>query len=278
MGRVILDVDNVSFSYSSFNVLDKVRFGVSKGEFTGIIGPNGSGKSTLLKCISNVLNTDSGKIRFNDKGVGEYSRTELARNMAVVSQNTEITFGFTCEEIVLMGRSPYIPRFGSEQDRDYEIVRGAMRATNTLHLANRSITSISGGERQRVIIAQALAQQPKLLLLDEPTSHLDIKHQVELLDLLTRLNEKEGLTVIAVMHDLNLSALYCDYLIMLSEGQVYSIGTCEQVITAENVESVYGTSVSVTKHPITGRPQVALHTEKTYERDNNRAVEQVGSR
>lgn len=273
MGRVILDVDNVSFSYNSLDVLDGVRFTVSRGDFIGIIGPNGSGKSTLLKCISNVLKTDGGTIRFHEKPVDEYSRTELAREMAVVSQNTEVTFGFTCEEIVLMGRSPYIPRFSSEQERDYKLVHEAMKATNTLHLAKRIIANISGGERQRVIIAQALAQQPKLLLLDEPTSHLDIKHQVELLDLLVKLNKEEGLTVIVVMHDLNLAALYCDYLIMLSEGKIYSIGTCEQVITADNVESVYGTSVSIVKHPITGRPQVALHTKSIYEKPDRKVAE-----
>ena len=164
MGKVILNVNNVSFSYEALEALDSVCFTVLKNDFVGIIGPNGSGKTTLLKCISKVLMPTKGEIHFNEKAIEDYSRMEFARNMAVVSQNTEIAFEFTCEEIVLMGRSPYIPRFGSEKEKDYDIVEQAMKVTNTHHLAKRSIANISGGERQRVFIAQALAQQPKLLL------------------------------------------------------------------------------------------------------------------
>jgi len=274
MGKIVLNIESVSFSYDAVDVLEKVSFKVEQGDFVGIIGPNGSGKSTLLKCLSRVLDVKAGDIRLYDKPISEYRRKELARNMAVVSQDTDVSFGFTCEEIVFMGRSPYLGRFSSETETDHAIVRNAMQLTNTEHLAKRVVTEISGGERQRVFIAQALAQQPRVLLLDEPTSHLDIKHQAEILDLIAELNERDGLTVIAVMHDLNLAALYCDHLIMLREGQVYSIGDAHEVITAQNIEEVYGAKVLVTTHPVAQKPQVVVMSQKAMTLKQNGNTEQ----
>jgi len=185
---------------------------------------------------------------------------EAARKMAVVPQETAVNFPFTVEEIIMMGRSPHLGRFQAEGKRDYEITGRSMDLTNTRHLAGRQVTAISGGERQRVIIAKALAQEPELILLDEPTSHLDINQQVEILSLLQRMNREGGLTVLAVFHDLNLAAQFCDLMILLQRGKAYRVGKPEEVLTAGSIEEVYGTRVLVKKHPVTGRPAVFLLT------------------
>ncbi len=269
MSLEILQICDVSFSYPEVDVLYNIEFSVRKGDFIGIIGPNGSGKSTLLRCMTNTLPVQGGDILLLGKPVDRYSRLELAKKVAVVPQSTEVAFNFSCEDIVLMGRAPYISRFGRESKKDYEIVRNVMDLTNTSHLAKRNITSLSGGERQRVIVAQALAQEPEVLLLDEPTSHLDISHQVEILDLVSSLSKREGLTVVTVMHDLNLSAMYSDYLVMLKDGTVYVKGKAKEVITPKNIKEVYGARVCVTAHPETGKPHVILNANSNGSEDGS---------
>jgi len=255
-----LDVLGVECAYGAVKVIDGMTFSIGQGCFAGIIGPNGSGKSTLLRCISRTLKPVRGTVLLQGESLYKMSPREVARKMAVVPQETAVNFPFTVEEIIMMGRSPHLGRFQAEGKRDYEITSRSMDLTNTRHLAGRQITAISGGERQRVIIAKALAQEPELILLDEPTSHLDINQQVEILSLLQRLNREGGLTVLAVFHDLNLAAQFCDLMILMHGGKAYRVGKPDEVLTAENIEEVYGTRVLVKKHPVTGRPAVFLLT------------------
>lgn len=254
----VLEILGVKCSYGSVEVLSGVTFSVTGGSFVGIIGPNGSGKSTLLRSVSRVLEPYEGAVMLNGNNIYSLTAREVAREMAVVPQETAVNFSFTVEEVVMMGRSPHLGRLQWEGKRDREIVARAMEYTNTSHLAGRPVTALSGGERQRVIIARALAQEPEIILLDEPTSHLDINHQLEILNLLQRLNREEKLTVISVFHDLNLAAQYCDKLVLLQEGRIFALGTPSEVLTAENIKKVYGTNVLVRQHVITGRPVVML--------------------
>ncbi len=255
---VIFKVNDIECSYGAAKVLNGLTFSVGSGSFTGIIGPNGSGKSTLLKSLSRVLKPVKGTVLLNELDLYKMGPREVARKMAVVPQETAVNFSFTVKDIVLMGRSPHLGRFENEGERDFALAKQAMAQTGTLHLADRPITAVSGGERQRVIIARALTQEPEIILLDEPTSHLDINHQVEILSLLRRLNRENNLTIISVFHDLNLAAQYCDNLILMKKGAVYTVGEPEAALTAGNIKEVYGASVLIRKHPVTGRPSIIL--------------------
>ena len=239
MVNLRLRVQGIEFAYNSVPVLKDVAFEAKEGEIIGVLGPNGSGKTTLLRCMNRALSPSKGTVLVEDKEIGSLSRKEIANEMAVVPQNCIITFPFTALEIVMMGRNPSMDRFQRETKGDVEIVRKAMEATSVTHLAGRSMNQLSGGERQRVIIARALAQQPKILLLDEPTLHLDVNHQMEIMELVRELARREKLTVIMVSHDLNLAARYCDKLILLSEGSVLSAGSVPDVLTQDNVEKVF---------------------------------------
>lgn len=255
---VNLKILDLACSYGASKVLDSLTFSFESGSFTGIIGPNGSGKSTLLRSISRVLKPTGGAVLLDDQNLYELNAREVAQKMAVVPQETAVNFSFNVEDIIMMGRSPHLGRFQSESKNDFALVNHVMELTNTHHLASRPITAISGGERQRVIVAKALAQEPKIILLDEPTSHLDINHQVEILNLLRRLNREQHLTVVVVFHDLNLAAQYCDSLLLMQQGRICIMGKPEKVLTADNIKEVYGTDVLIRKHPVTGRPAVML--------------------
>ncbi len=248
----MLDVEALAVSYGASKVLRDITFSVDKGECIGIIGPNGSGKSTLLKAMSKILKPTSGKVVVCGKGLERYTVKELARRMAVVPQETGIEFDFTCLEIVLMGRNPHMGRFEVEGKKDMDIAREAMELTNTWHLKDRPFSRISGGERQRVIIARALAQEPSVLLMDEPVSHLDINYQIEILDLVERMKEERRMVVIIVFHDLNLAARYCDRLILLSDSRILAAGKPEEVLTQDHIHEAFHANVVVRKHPLTG--------------------------
>lgn len=234
-----LRVQGIEFAYNSVPVLREVAFEAREGEIIGVLGPNGSGKTTLLRCMNRALSPSKGTVLVEEKEIGSLSRREIASEMAVVPQNCIITFPFTALEIVMMGRNPSLDRFKRETKADLEIVKGAMEATGVKSLAGRTMNQLSGGERQRVIIARALAQQPKIMLLDEPTLHLDVNHQMEIMELVKELARREKLTVIMVSHDLNLAARYCDKLILLDEGNVLSAGAVPDVLTQDNVERVF---------------------------------------
>ncbi|MCK8826555.1 heme ABC transporter ATP-binding protein [Natroniella acetigena] len=256
---VKLKVDKLSYKYNELTkILKGVSFAIEQGEFIALIGPNGSGKSTLLKNINSILKPDQGKVYLDELDLQKLAKKEMAKRLAVVPQNTTINFDFTVEEIVLMGRAPYLSRFKGESSQDYQIVREAMELTNTTQFADRRINQLSGGERQRVILARALAQQPEVLLLDEPTSNLDINYQLEMMELLRKLNREQELTILIVIHDLNLASQYCDKLLLLNQGQIYGFGTPEEIITAENIEEVYGSKVIIRRNYPSNRPYVTL--------------------
>lgn len=253
-----LKIHGLFFQYQSVPVLSDVNLEIKKGDFLGIIGPNGSGKSTLLKNINALLKPLKGKIILGDKDILKMSRQQIARSMASVPQDTSVGFNFSVYEVVMMGRSPYLKRFQKEGTRDFKIVREIMELTKCWSFKDRSIMELSGGERQRVVLARALVQQPEIILLDEPTAFLDISYQTEILDLIKTFNLERNLTVIAVLHDLNLAAQYCDSIILLKEGKIYSTGSPSEVITADNIQKVYGTKVIISRHPLTETPYVSL--------------------
>lgn len=248
---VVLTVDGIDCYYGSVKVLENVRFAVKERDFMGVLGPNGSGKTTLLRSISRTLKPHRGTIFLNNVDVYDLENIEVAKQMAVVPQDTAIAFNFTALDIVLMGRNPHLSRFQMESENDIAMARKAMELTNTWHLAKRPINKLSGGERQRVIIARGLAQEPKILLLDEPTVHLDINNQLEIMDLLKELSIKKRLIVLAVFHDFNLAARYCDSAILLKDGKIVSAGNLDTVLTKENIKNVFQVDTMVRKHPIT---------------------------
>lgn len=254
---MMLVVEGLTCAYGKNIVLRDISFEVARGEFVGIIGPNGSGKTTLVKAITKVLKPIRGRISVDGTDVSLLSFKELARRVAVVSQSPDIEFDMTVEEFILLGRIPHRRKFQFLESREDE--RAALKAmdlTGLLHLKDRILKELSGGERQLALIARALAQEPDLLILDEPTAHLDITHQVSILNLLKRLNGRENLTVITVLHDLNLAAGYCDRLIMLKEGKVYKVGKPEEVLTSQIIGDVYQTEVIVGRDPISFKPHI----------------------
>ncbi|HLR21529.1 MAG TPA: ABC transporter ATP-binding protein [Tissierellaceae bacterium] len=246
-----LEVKKIEFGYRGTPVLKDISFNVEKGKFLSIIGPNGSGKSTLLKTLNNLYSPNKGEILVKKKNIKNYKSKELAKELALVPQDTNIDYEFVVEDIVMMGRYPYKGRFEKEDDNDYKIIDEALNMTNTTELRERLITEISGGERQRVIIAKALVQNPSIILLDEPTSNLDINHQIEILNLLKKLNEEEKTTVILVMHDINLAAQYSDEIILLNNGEILGEGIPETVITVENIKEAYNMEVAIDRNKYT---------------------------
>jgi iron complex transport system ATP-binding protein len=254
----MLRIDKLSYSYGDKRVLEEIDLYIEEGEFIGIIGPNGSGKSTLLKNISNFLKPEAGAIYLNHRILNDYSAIELARQLAVVPQDTYINYNFSVYDLVMMGRNPYQDRWGRVAREDMKVVREAMEKTDIMDFKDKGINQLSGGERQRVIIARALAQKPEILLLDEPTASLDINYQQEIFDLLANLNKELGITIIVVSHDLNLSSQYCSKLILLYKGKINKIGNPEEVLTADNIAEVYQTEVMVEKNPLTDRPYIIM--------------------
>lgn len=254
----MIEVDSIFFRYHQDWVLQDVSFQVRKGEFVGVIGPNGSGKTTLLKILYRLLSPQQGEVFFDRLSLKKMSRGEIAKKIAVVAQETYPAFPFRAIEMVLMGRSPYLGHLMFESPKDLEIAKKAMEWTETLPISQRPIDELSGGERKRVYIARALAQEPEMILLDEPTSNLDIHHQVEFLDLVLSLNREKGLTILMASHDLNLASEYCDRLIFLQNGKIYKMGSPEEVMTRENIEKVYGCEVWVDRNPVSGMPRVSL--------------------
>ena len=255
----MLNIKNLVCGYSSGFTLKDINLELKKGEFWGIVGPNGSGKTTLLKTITKLLKPEQGEIVLDGEDIEDMGFKDIAKKVAVVPQFVNTEVGISVEEFVFLGRIPHRRAFQFfETKADEGIAEEAMKSTGVFQLRQRDMNNLSGGEDQRVAVARALAQQPLLLLLDEPTAHLDIGHQVRILDLLAGLNEKTSLTIMAVFHDLNLASEYCDKLLLLKDGSVHSVGSPEKVLTYRALEEVYGTLVIVNKNPISGRPYVIL--------------------
>lgn len=224
----------------------------------GLIGPNGSGKTTLLKILDGILTPREGRVWLRDKDLSQLGRETLAKVIGVVPQDYSMFFPFSVEEIVLMGRTPHLGLLRFEGQKDFAIARRAMELTETTEFRRRGMGELSGGERQRVLIARAVTQEPEVLLLDEPTTYLDIKHQVALFQLMKTLHEQGNLTVIVVTQDINLAAQYCHRILLIKNGQYFSMGTPSEVVTPEIIRQVYETDVLIDPHPRTGLPRVTL--------------------
>jgi iron complex transport system ATP-binding protein len=233
-----------------------VSLTVERGDLVGILGPNGSGKTTLLRVLDGSLRPHNGSVMLDGRPIGDWSRREIARRIAVVPQDTHAPFDFTVFDIVLMGRFPHLGAFALEGPQDLAIARRALEATGTADLETRAFSTLSGGEKQRVVIASALAQGSPLLLLDEPTASLDIGHQLEVETLLARLNRDTGATMVLSTHDLNLAAALCRRLVLLREGRVLASGPTADVLTSDTVRALYGVDADVQRHPHSGRLNV----------------------
>jgi iron complex transport system ATP-binding protein len=257
----LLQAIDISFSYRRYGrgstagdrrVLHDVSLSVTAGDLVGILGPNGSGKSTLLNILAGGLLPQHGSVRLDDRAMTDWSRRDIARRLAIVPQDTHAPFDFTVLDIVLMGRFPHLGTFALEGPEDLAIARRALNATGTAALETRAFNTLSGGEKQRAVIASALAQSPRLLLLDEPTASLDIGHQLEVQALLERLNGGSGVTMVLSTHDLNLAAALCRRLVLLKDGGVLTSGPTADVLTPGAVRALYGVDADVERHARTG--------------------------
>ncbi|MBI4711806.1 MAG: ABC transporter ATP-binding protein [Planctomycetes bacterium] len=271
----MLKISNLTSGYIDKDVIKDISFEIRQGEFVGFVGPNGSGKTTLFRTISKIIPAYRGGLAYKDKEIRDWPVKSLAREIAVVPQFLLLTFPFTVRDFIGLGRIPHLDRFSAVSRRDNEVIEQSMRITECAGLGDRLVTELSGGELQRVFLAQALAQEPKLLLLDEPTAHLDIGHQVEIMHLLKRLNKEQGITILIILHDLNQAGEYSDRIILFNEGRVYKTGTPVEVLNYQDIETVYKTVVVVKDNPISGKPYVIpvpkdrwARNERTEERKN----------
>jgi len=256
-----IKVENVSFGYDLKQVLKEIDFSIGKGSFFCLVGPNGSGKSTLLKVISSALKPREGVVMLENMDTSRLKKREIAKVLSFVPQNTSLEFDFKVMDVVLMGRYPYLSKLRGETQEDIEIAEKAMKYTNTAHLKDRSFMELSGGERQRVILAQALTQQPRVILLDEPVSHLDLQHQVEILNLIKKMCLDNKLTAVTVLHDLNMASAYGDYIVMLKDGRIVHRGTPFETLTAANIKEIFNTDVYVSVSPVGNKPYIYTLTK-----------------
>jgi iron complex transport system ATP-binding protein len=252
----IIKLEGAAFRYREREIFSELTLTLEAGEILGLIGPNSSGKTTLLKLMDGLLRPQGGKVFLEGNDLNRIPRSQIARTIAVVPQTMEVPFSFTVGEIVLMGRATYLGRFGWERQRDLSIAREAIGLAGVAGLEERPFWELSEGEKQRVLIARALAQEPKVMLLDEPTSHLDLNHQMAINELIRNLNQEKNLTVLHISHDLNLAAEYCHRMVLLHRGSVYAMGPPAEVITEDNIRQVYEAAVRVERNPLSGAPRV----------------------
>ena len=253
----IVNVDDLYYSYGNIQALKGVNFKIDGYKMVGILGSNGSGKTTLLKNISGYLKPSKGNVFIMGRSIYKMRAKDRAMLIGYVPQDMYFDFEFTSYDVVMMGRTPYLRRFQRETEKDVISVREAMILTNTWDLKDRYVNELSGGQRQRVYIARALAQEPKILLLDEPISHLDVKYQIEVLSILKQLTAKEIL-VFAVLHDINLSSQFCDLILLMKDGEIISIGTPNEVITEENMKMAFSVDADVIRNPIIDTPLIVI--------------------
>ncbi|MBN1445278.1 MAG: ABC transporter ATP-binding protein [Candidatus Omnitrophica bacterium] len=251
----MLYIKNMSFSYGREKILKNLSAEIKDGEFFGIIGPNGSGKTTLLKVMTKILKPSSGSIMLNGKDIKKIPALQYAKSVSFLPSEIEVAFSYAVGEFVAMGRFPYTGRYGNMSAADRKKVMDVLEKFEIGSYGSRKIQELSDGEKQRVFLAQAIVQEPSVIILDEPTSHLDIGHSFRILDIIKDLN-RSGITVISVLHDLNLASEYCTRLLMLKNGEIFSQGSPEEVLTYANIEQVYQTKVLVYKNPRSGKPYV----------------------
>ncbi|MGI6471540.1 MAG: ABC transporter ATP-binding protein [Candidatus Methanomethylophilaceae archaeon] len=259
----MLRTKDLSYSYKEKPVLENINFDLVQGEILGIIGPNGCGKTTLLGNLNKNLRPKGGCVMIHDTDLEDLKKKEIAREIAVIPQTNEIKFSFTVREIVSMGRMPFQEAFQGDSYDDIAIIDDAIEKAGISNMAERYINTMSGGERQKVIIARALAQTPKILLMDEPTLHLDISAQFDILDLIHALSKEEGLTVVIVSHDLSMAARYCDRIMMIHNHKIHDMGKTEDVLTSENMRTVFNVEAELTKDPKTGKNMVLMYGSAT---------------
>ncbi|MUG65512.1 MULTISPECIES: ABC transporter ATP-binding protein [Paenibacillus] len=252
-----MKVEEISYSVRDKRLIESISLEIIEGEFIGLIGPNGSGKSTLLKNIYRVLKPDRGGVYLNGKDLSQMTQKETARSMAVVSQEANMAFDFAVMDIVMMGRAPHKRLLESDTARDQEIAERALARVGMQHAASSSFATLSGGEKQRVLIARALAQEAGFLILDEPTNHLDIRYQLQMMDLVKALK----LTSFAALHDLNIAACYCDRIYVLNDGRIVAAGRPEEVMQKELLLRVFGVKTQISRHPSTGKPAITFLPE-----------------
>ncbi|KPK36308.1 MAG: ABC transporter [Nitrospira bacterium SG8_35_1] len=264
----ILDIKNISLNMRDKLILSNVSLSVAAGEFFVIIGPNGAGKTSLLKVLSGLQKAHQGSVAIKDKDISKYRRRNLSQIMAIVPQQIELGFPFTVAETVIMGRTPHLGILGMEGENDFHLAEEAMKFTDVVHLADRKLHQLSGGELQRVIIARAICQQPEIILLDEPTTALDPSHQLKIMDLMEKFRREHGTTIVMVSHDLNLASMYGDRLLLLKEGRVVKTGEPKKVLNKELLEQSYGCRIQVDVSPLGGVARVTpipdkfLHVEE----------------
>lgn len=251
-----MSLEKVNFRYPTGFALEDITLEIPRQSFLALIGPNGSGKTTLLHLMSKVLQPDRGQVYLDGKSLAHFTARELSRRIAVISSEQHFQFPFPVFEVVAMGRFPYLGRLQKMSKEDWEIVDEALRMTRTDELRERPISQLSSGERQRVLIARAIAQRPSVLILDEPNAHLDINHQIAIFQLLQFLNEKHAITEVMVLHDLAAAAAFCKSVALLHQGELVKQGTPQEVITAENIRNIYGAEVVVSASESDGVPQI----------------------
>ncbi len=256
-GEQGIHAEGLAWEVDAKRILNDVSLHADGGQFVGLVGPNGAGKSTLLRAISGILSHVEGTVSLDGQDLRSLSSRRVAANLALIPQIAPYTYGFTSLELVLMGRYPHLGRFQIEGKDDHRIAMDAMELTETEGFAERTMDTLSGGERQRVLVARALAQQPRVLLLDEPTSNLDVLHQLKVLDVVRQMVD-DGLAAIAAIHDLNMAARYCDRLVLLQEGQVAAEGPAEDVLTPQAIKSAFGVNAAVYRDPVTDCLAISL--------------------
>ncbi len=258
MNNAAIRMNRVTFSYGNGAVLRDVDLTIGRGEMVGLIGPNGAGKTTLIRLVSGVLAAGNGDVRLQGVDTRRMKREVIARQVAVVPQQVGVPAAYTVEEVVTLGRTPFIKPWRDVSRADREVVRRTMDSVGISRLARRSFSTLSGGERQKAVLAMALAQETGVLLLDEPTAHLDISHQVEMLELLAGMNASRHLTIVAAMHDLNLASAYFRRLVLLKDGAIMADGAPEKVLTRGIIGEAYAIAVQIQPHPVSGVPQVVV--------------------
>lgn len=251
-----IEIKNLSFSFYQEEIIKNISLDIEKGGFYSIVGPNGSGKTTILKNLARILEAKEGTILMEGDNINSLSAKKLSMRASFVPQSTDIDFQFSALDIVLMGRTPHLKRFQTERKADIKIAKKSMEMTNTWNLREKPINQLSGGERQRIIVARAIAQDTSILLLDEPISHLDIQHQLELLDMLKELNQTKNITIVVVLHDLNFAANYSSKVVLLNHGSIVAFGSEDKVLTKELIKEVYNVDIATVVNPHNGKRHI----------------------